>query len=427
MADRRRTVQVHQVMATLAYGDAIGNEALGIRDVLTQAGYDSRIYVQTADPQLEELTEDYRDLIGDSHPNDILIHHFSIGSRASRIAFALPDRMILVYHNITPPSYFVGVNETLVHQCYSGRRELHAYAARCDLALGDSEFNRRELEQMGFPRTDVLPVVPSFSHLDVSPNRMLSSVFDDERTNILFVGRTIPNKRIEDLIRSFHVYRAKYDSTSRLLLVGAHSGFGDYVASLYDLIATLGTPDVHLIGHVSDEELTALYDVADLFLSASEHEGFCVPLLEAFYKHIPVVAFSAAAVPATMDGGGVLYEHKDPRHVASVMHTVLADVALQEEILRSQDAALDRMTRRSFADMLLGFVDTVKRSPRVAAPRVRPDFWHQYELSEELERLQQYRPSAFQGLPEGMDDGQGQASGSAGLRSQNRTRGLRHF
>ncbi|SVE49464.1 uncharacterized protein METZ01_LOCUS502318, partial [marine metagenome] len=181
--------RIHQVLATLAYGDAIGNEAIGIRAALTRAGYESRIYVQTADPQVEDLTEDYRELIKDSSPDNILIHHFSIASRASRLAFALSDRMILVYHNITPPTYFVGVNKTLVEQCYSGRRELQAYAGRCDLALGDSEFNRRELEQMGFPNTDVLPVIPSFVHLEVRPNRILAAGFDDDWTNFLFVGR----------------------------------------------------------------------------------------------------------------------------------------------------------------------------------------------------------------------------------------------
>ena len=100
-------IAVHQVMATLGYGDAIGNEALGIQRVLRQAGYESRIYVETVDPPLEDRTLDYRDLIDDSDADNILIHHFSIGSRASRVAFALPDRMILVYHNITPAHYFL--------------------------------------------------------------------------------------------------------------------------------------------------------------------------------------------------------------------------------------------------------------------------------------------------------------------------------
>ena len=159
-------MRIHQVLATLGYGDAIGHEVLGIQRVLRAAGYESEIFVETADSRLESLTRDYRELVDSSHPDNLLLHHFSLGSKASRTAYALPDRMALIYHNITPPEYFVGVHRTLARQCFRGRRELRAYADRCDLALGDSEFNRQDLEALGFPRTAVLPVVPDFSHLD---------------------------------------------------------------------------------------------------------------------------------------------------------------------------------------------------------------------------------------------------------------------
>ena len=108
----------------------------------------------------------------------------------------------------------------------------------------------------------------------------------------MFVGRVIPNKKFEDVIRAFHVYRTRHNPRSRLLLVGSYSGFERYLAMLQGLVARLGTPDVHFLGHVSNEELTALYDVADLFLCASEHEGFCVPIIEAFYKRVPVLAYA---------------------------------------------------------------------------------------------------------------------------------------
>lgn len=390
---------VHQVLATLGYGDAIGNEVLGINRVLREAGFESEIFVETADPRLESLTLDYRDLIDASHPDNLLIHHFSIGSRASRIAYALPDRMALVYHNITPPEYFVGVHKDLVRFCYSGRRELRAYVDRCDLALGDSEFNRQELDGFGFPRTGVLPVVPSFAHLEETPDRTLVSEFDDERVNILFVGRVIPNKRIEDVIRFYHAYRLKHQPNARLLLVGAWGGFEAYLASLHHLIAELRVPDVHLLGHVSNAELTACYDVADLFLSASEHEGFCVPLVEAFHKRVPVVAHAAAAVPATMDGAGVLYESKDPRHVAALMHTVLANPTLEAEIIREQDAALGRLLAKDFRGVLLKAVSDIARSPRLPRPDVRGDFWERFAEWERLEELRLYRPSAYKALP----------------------------
>ena len=199
--------RVHQIMATLGYGDAIGNEALGIQRALRAAGYDSEIIVETADPRLEDRTVDYRDIVDEIGPDDLLVHHFSLGSRASRTAFALPCRMILIYHNITPPEYFLGVHDQLVRQCYHGRRELLPYRSRVDLALGDSEFNRQELETLGFAPTAVLPVVPDFSHLDVTPDPRPVTAYDDDWTNVLFVGRVIPNKRFDNVIRFFHAYK----------------------------------------------------------------------------------------------------------------------------------------------------------------------------------------------------------------------------
>jgi len=392
-------IRVHQVLATLGYGDAIGHEVLGIQRVLRAAGYDSDIFVETADSRLESLTRDFRELVDYSHPDNLLLHHFSLGSKASRTAFALPDRMALIYHNITPPEYFVGVHRTLARQCFRGRRELRAYASRCDLALGDSEFNRQDLEALGFPRTAVLPVVPDFSHLDRAPNWLVARDFDDDWTNILFVGRVIANKKIENLIRYFHAYHTSVNPRSRLLIVGAQSGFERYLASLHQLTATLGTSHVHFIGHVSDEELVAFYELADLFLCASEHEGFCVPLVEAFYKQVPVLAYAATAVPSTMDGAGVLFDDTDPMHVAALMDAILSDAALQHRIVDGQLAAVDRLRAQDFAGTVRRFVDEILTRPRAPHPAVAFDFWQQFDAAQELEELRLYRPSIYKALP----------------------------
>jgi glycosyltransferase involved in cell wall biosynthesis len=400
MTATTRAPRVHQVLATLGYGDAIGHEVLGIQRVLRGAGYQSEIFVETADPRLESLTLDYRDMIGDVSPQDVLIHHFSIGSRASRTAYALPGRMALVYHNITPPEYFIGVHKDLVKLCFRGRRELTAYIDRCDIALGDSEYNRAELEALGFHTTGVLPVVPDFTHLDLPPDTRLAAGFDDGWTNVMFVGRVIPNKKFERVIRAFHVYRTRHNPRSRLLLVGSYSGFERYLALLQSLIARLGTPDVHFFGHVSNEELTALYDVADLFHCASEHEGFCVPIIEAFYKRVPVLAYASTAVPATMDGGGVLYETQDPHETARLMEAVLDDARLEDAIVASQDAALARLRAKDFGGTLLKSVDRLLAAGPRPAPEVTWDFWAQFDQFERLEELRQFRPALFKALAE---------------------------
>lgn len=394
-----RPARVHQILATLGYGDAIGNEVLGINRALRRAGFESEIIVETADPRLEDLTVDYRDMVDEVGEDDLLVHHFSLGSRASRTAFALPSRMMLVYHNITPPEYFLGVHDQLVRQCFHGRRELLPYRSRCDLALGDSEFNRQELESLGFPRTAVLPVVPDFTHLDVEPDARVFESYDDAWTNILFVGRVIPNKRPDNLIRFFHAYRTLYNRKARLILAGAYGGFETYLAELHALAASLGAGDVHILGQVSNEELTALYDVADLFLCASEHEGFCVPLIEAFHKRVPVMALAATAVPATMDGGGILYDSTDPRRVAAIMDGVLSSGAVQDDVLVRQDGALARLVNLDFGGMVVDFVRQALAAPRLPPPAVTGDFWRQFALAEELEEIRQVRPGAFRALP----------------------------
>jgi glycosyltransferase involved in cell wall biosynthesis len=392
-------VAIHQVLATLGYGDAIGHEVLGIQRVLRGAGYESEIFVQTADPRLEHLTIDYRDLPAASHPDNILVHHFSIGSRASRLAYALPDRMVLVYHNITPPEYFVGINQELVRLCFRGRRELALYQSRCDLALGDSEYNRQELDGLGFSPTGVLPVVPGFDHLRGPADYTFAGEFDDEWVNVLFVGRVIPNKRIEDVIRAFHAYKRWFNPRSRLLLVGAHSGFERYLTLLHNFIARIDARDVHLLGPVSNEALTAYYELADVFLCASEHEGFCVPLIEAFHMGVPVLAYAATAVPATMDGAGILYANKDPLHVAALLNAVVDNRDLADRIVDGQDAALARLQARDFGATLLRHLDGVLATPRKPHPDVAFDFWDQVDRAEEYDEIKAYRPSAFLALP----------------------------
>ncbi len=156
---------------------------------------------------------------------------------------------------------------------------------------------------------------------------------------------------------------------------------------------------MHFAGHVTDEELIAYYDVADLFLCASEHEGFCVPLMEAFYKQIPVVALAATAVPATMDGGGVLYEDRDPFHVAALVDAVLSDGTLYDRVIASQDAAVARLAAKDFPGLLLRFVEQTLASPRATAPRVAFDFWDQLTAYERLEELRLFRPGIYKGLP----------------------------
>jgi glycosyltransferase involved in cell wall biosynthesis len=345
-------VKVHQLLAALSYGDAIGNEALAIQRELRAAGHESDIFAELVHPRVAHLARplwEYREVSG---RDTVCVYHFSIGSAAGRLIHAAPDRLVIVYHNITPARFFLGFHPHLAGLCHHGRRELAAFAPRTDLALGDSEFNRRELEEAGFARTAVLPIVLDLSLYERKPSPVLRRRYDDGRTNVLFVGRVIPNKRIEDLVRSFAVFQRWLRPASRLLLVGDTRGFERYLDRLRGLLRELGAQEVIFTGQVDDDELYACYRVADVFLCLSEHEGFCVPLQEAMLFNLPLIAYDAGAVRETLHGGGLLLQDKRPDLVAELLDRVTHGGPLRRAVLESQARAVAEIRATDFGALL---------------------------------------------------------------------------
>jgi glycosyltransferase involved in cell wall biosynthesis len=178
-------------------------------------------------------------------------------------------------------------------------------------------------------------------------------MWDDGRVNLLFVGRIIPNKKIDDLIRTFALYQRHLHARSRLLLVGDYRGHERYFDRLQEMVRALGVQEVVFTGHVDDDDLRAAYAAADLFLCLSEHEGYCVPLVEAMACGVPVVAYDAGAVAETLRGGGLLLREKDPATVAEAVHAVLTDVDLRRALLAAQARAVDEVRGTDFRALLL--------------------------------------------------------------------------
>ena len=346
------TRRVHQLLAALSYGDAIGNESLAIQAHLRRAGFESDIFAEKVHPRMAHLARPLSEYEEVSGPETVCLFHFSIGSAAGRLIHAAPDRLVVIYHNITPAHFFLGFHPHLAGLCYHGRRELSVFAERSELGLGDSEYNRRELEEAGFARTAVLPIELDFEAYRRPPSPVIRRLYQDGRTNLLFVGRIIPNKKIDDLIRVFACYQRYVDPQSRLLLVGDHRGHEHYYDRLTELVRELRLDEVVFTGHVDDDEIVAYYQVADLFLCLSEHEGFGVPLQEAMHFGLPVVAYDAAAVRETLHGGGLMLHDKRPEVVAELVHAVLTDPALRAAVMETQARAIAEIRATDFGALL---------------------------------------------------------------------------
>ena len=176
--------------------------------------------------------------------------------------------------------------------------------------MADSAFNAREIEAMGHPRAGVLPLVLDFKALRSAPDRRVLRQYRDGLVNVLFVGRCAPNKKIEDLLNAFYYFQRYVQPASRFIHVGSFAGLEQYHALLLARARELQLQHVDLVGTVSQAELNAFYDVSRLFLCLSDHEGFCIPLIEAMTHRLPVLAYAAGAVPETLDGAGVLFREK---------------------------------------------------------------------------------------------------------------------
>ena len=342
---------IHQIVAGYANGDAISNEARTMRDLFRSWGCESQIYSEQK-RILPELRGDARDLEagrGDFRPQDVVLLHLSIGSDVNDIFPTLPGRKAILYHNITPPEFFRGVQEQTAHLLDRGRRQAAALAGTAEVVMADSRFNAEEIAAMGHANPQVLPLVLDFSMLRAKPDRRILRQYRDGLVNVLFVGRCAPNKKIEDLLNAFYYFQRYVQPASRLIHVGSYAGMEQYHALLLTRSRELQLKNVDLVGSVRQDELNAYYEVSRAFLCLSDHEGFCIPLLEAMTHDLPVVAYAAGAVPETMDGAGVLVREKRFDLIAEGLGRVAEDEPLRAALLKGQRERLARYERQDLA------------------------------------------------------------------------------
>jgi L-malate glycosyltransferase len=339
---------VHQVVPVLLHADAIGDEARAIRAALRARGFASEIYALPQPeryPALDDSALALADLLatarrgGPERPAAVL-YHYAISSEATDALIASGLPLVLVHHNLTPPRWFHLVDPRFEANLAAAEAELLRLVGHVAMALGDSEYTRRELDAMGFAPTGELPIVldqaPYLHHRPGALHAEISRV-----PTLLTVGRVAPNKRIEDCIRLLAAYRRGVDSRARLWIVGDDNRLPAYRGALGRLVRELdlsgATPEafdapVRFLGRVPQQDLLDCYHGALAYVSMSEHEGFAVPLLEAMLCGLPVLAYDSTAVPYTLDGAGLLVDTKDFPLMAEALATLLLDAVALERM-----------------------------------------------------------------------------------------------
>jgi glycosyltransferase involved in cell wall biosynthesis len=333
---------VNQWVPAAHQGDAIGDSARRVRALLRELGHDSEIYALTID---DELQGDVRPFSHeDARRGDITIFHYALPSPMTEAFARLPRGRVLQYHNVTPAHFFAPYDPGVFRLAAIGRQELEQLAGATDAALGDSEFNRQELVDLGFSNTAVFPIAVDFDRIRRAPRRpVVEALLSDGLVNFLYVGRIVPNKKIEDYVRLAEHYKRYVDIDYRFVFVGKTDGLPRYYDMVHALIAEYRIPPDRFIftGPVPIEDLAAYYRTAHVYVSLSEHEGFCVPLLEAMAADVPVLAYSATAVPDTLGEAGVQFFPKDLEYAAELLGELSYNDTLRSRIIDGQRRRLE--------------------------------------------------------------------------------------
>lgn len=351
---------VHQFFATFEPG-AIGDHALRVQQALRETGYESEIFAEYAKGGFEDRFHQYTTYGKKvrARDDDLLMYHMAIGSNVADWLNDVPkQRFVMAYHNITPVEMYEPWDPGVTYGMAWGREQLAKLAKRTTLGIGMSEYNRRELDELRYKNTAVAPLLIDFDSFDHSIDELARDRLMQRKANggpdWLFVGWIAPHKCQHDIIRAFALYRHVYDANAHLYFVG-RTGTQSYHDACEKLIAQLGLTDaVTFTGRVSDGELGAHYATADVLVSMSEHEGVGIPLLEAMHNGVPIVAYSAAAVPETVGNAGILLSVKKPAKVAAAAARVINDRDVRDALVERGKQRLELFSLSVAKQRLLG-------------------------------------------------------------------------
>jgi L-malate glycosyltransferase len=351
---------INQWVPAAHKGDAIGDSARRVRSLLRAMGHESDLFALTIDDDLKHDVRPFGDRAATR--GDLTIFHYALPSPMTAAFAALKSGRVLQYHNVTPASYFAPYDPALFRLASLGRQELATLIGQVDLALGDSEFNRQELQALGFSRTGVFPIAVDTARITQPAARpALERLLDDGLVNFLFVGRIAPNKKIEDHIRLAEVYKRYIDAYYRFIFVGRYDVVPRYYATIRALMAEYRFLNDRFIftGPIPDAELAVYYRHAAVYISLSEHEGFCVPLVEAMAADVPVLAYAAAAVPDTLGGAGVQFAPKDLEYAGELLGALAFDDTLRADVIAGQRRRLADFGEARIARELAAVIHTL--------------------------------------------------------------------
>lgn len=335
-------MKVVQFSAGFNEGDAISNLMQSIREKLIVKGVSCELYSQNIGHTSGKLCKKFNSY--SESKNDIIIYHHSIHSKVLEFInnISSSSKKILIYHNVTPFEYIKNYDLNLSYYLQRGREELYEMKSSFDLNFAVSQFNKNELDKIGFKDVKIFPIKLNLKNFQIYEKE------NSELFRLIFVGRIAPNKKQCDLIKLASILK-KFSFPFHLTLAGKIAPeLISYKLELDNLIKYFQLESyVDFLQNSDQQILSRLYSNSDIFICMSEHEGFCVPLMEAMYYKLPIIAYKAGAVPETLGKGGILFSEKKFEYIAELIIKIKNDLNFKKLLIKNGTDRFRELSREN--------------------------------------------------------------------------------
>lgn len=332
-------MRIIQILDTLSYGDGVGLCVFSLDELLKKSGIETKIFAYDYPDSLNHVCEtfDNKKIAND----DIVLFHVGWYSELLKIFPKLPCKKWICYHNVTPSTFSPFYASDDAKTSIKTIKYILKLRKCCDHVFTVSKFNKKDLIAMGFTpnKISVCPIIVPFDDYKKPYSKEVFDKYNKEGTKILFVGRMAPHKKIEDLIKTFYYYKKFFDANAQLFLVGSFA-YPQYQAQLDEFVSRLELEDVIFTGKIKFNEILSFYNMADIFLCMSEHEGLCLPLVEAMFFKLPVIAYNSSCIQETLGYNAELIYYKDFPEIARLINKLMTNEELRLTIIDNQNEQL---------------------------------------------------------------------------------------
>lgn len=343
-------MKIIQIAHALTKDDAASRQLINMDSMLRELGYDTAMYAHKVDSHLGDAVQTMEDF--QAEKEDIVIYHMTTGTSFNDWVATYPQKIVMYYHNITPAKFFFGNAWGSWWKCIKGRRQLRKIVKNTFFSWAASEYSRKELEELGLKHTKELSIaVEPEKYTNYEPIQEMLGKYNDDITTLLMVGRGVPHKKLDEAIAAIAWYKENISEKIRLVLAGNIKP--SYGKKLHKMVQQLKVEEnVIFTGKISNEELCTWFRITDGVLSLSEHEGFCVPLVEGMIFEKPVFAYACSAVPETLGNAGVLIQDKSPKNIATTINNVLNDENKLAELSKGRKQRLEELSCQKLLEQL---------------------------------------------------------------------------